>query len=522
MSNKIILYDTTLRDGAQREGLSFSVEDKLKIAIQLDRLGIDYIEGGMPASNPKDDDFFKKAKTLKLKKSKLAAFGPTRRKKSTAKEDTVLKAITKCGVNVSCIFGKSWDVHVKEALKTTLYENLDMISDSVSFLKSKGIEVVYDAEHFFDAFKDNKDYALRTLESAVNAGADWIVLCDTNGGTLSNDVYKITGIVKDALETTQIGIHAHNDADCAVSASLEAVRAGATHVQGTINGYGERCGNANLTSVIPNLILKMHKKTSVDRDRLKLLTEVAHYVSELANVTPNAHQPYIGQSAFAHKAGIHVSAVLKNSKTYEHIEPEQVGNMQRILLSELSGKSTITLKAKEFGVDLGKQPVKVKEILKSIKQMEHAGYYFEAADASFEILLQKKLAKYKPLFKLESFRVIAEKREDGRVMTEATIKVHCKGRRIVATAEGNGPVNALDLALRNAIEEVYPHLKDIKLSDYKVRVLDEKKGTGAVVRVLIETTDGEKSWGTIGVHENIIEASWEALVDSLQYGLTSD
>jgi 2-isopropylmalate synthase len=520
MSNKVILYDTTLRDGAQREGLSFSVEDKLKITEELDRLGIDYIEGGMPASNPKDDTFFKKAKSLDLKHAKLVAFGPTRRKKTNAEDDPVLKAISKCGVKTACIFGKSWDEHVRSALKTTLAENLEMISDSVKFLKSKGMEVIYDAEHFFDAYINNREYAIETIHAAIEAGCDCLVLCDTNGGTLPHKIGRIVTIVREIFETTELGVHAHNDTDCAVAASLEAIRVGATQVQGTINGYGERSGNANLVSIIPNLILKMDKQTSVTKERLKLLTEVSHYISELANETPDSHQPYVGKSAFAHKAGIHISAVTKNPITYEHIKPETVGNTQRVLLSELSGKSTIVIKAKELGVDLKRQPAKVKEILKHIKQMESAGYYFEAADGSFEVLLRKKLDKYKPLFKLESFRVIAEKREDGKVMTEATIKLHCKGKRLIATAEGNGPVNALDLALRNAIEEVYPHLKDLKLSDYKVRVLDEKKGTGADVRVLIETTDGEKSWGTIGVHENIIEASWEALVDSLQYGLT--
>ena len=519
MVKKITLYDTTLRDGAQREGLSFSVRDKIKIVNKLDQLGVDYIEGPMPGSNPKDDVFYQEAKKLKLINSKLVAFGPTRRKNITVYKDSVLKALLKCGVKTVCIFGKSWDVHVKTALNATQKENLKMIKGSIKYLKSKGLEVIYDAEHFFDAYKGNKEYAIQTLIAAQDAGADCIVLCDTNGGALPHEVKSVARKVKEVINKP-LGIHAHNDSDCAVANSLEAVRAGVTHVQGTVNGYGERCGNANLISIIPNLIIKMKKRTSVDKKKLKKLTEVAHYVSEIANIIPGTHQPYVGQSAFAHKAGVHVDAVVKDAKTYEHIQPDLIGNARRLLLSELSGKSTVVMKAKQFGVDLNKKPKTAKEILKSIKKLEHAGYHFEGADASFEILLKKKLKKHKPIFKLESFRVLAEKREDGKMMTEATIKVLCKNKRIVFTAEGNGPVNALDLALRGAIGKAYPNLKDLSLSDYKVRVLDEKKGTAAYVRVLIETTDGEKTWGTVGVHENIIEASWEALNDSVQYGLT--
>ena len=516
--NQVFLYDTTLRDGAQREGLSFSVEDKLKIAKQLDKLGVHYIEGGMPAANPKDAEFFKKAKSLKLKRAKLVAFGSTRYKKTIPSKDRAIQAIVKSGVKTACIFGKSWTVHVEQTLRTTLEENLKMISDSVRYLKAKGMEVVYDAEHFFDAYKEDRDYALQTLKAAEDEGADFIVLCDTNGGTMPQEVAEMTRIVRTHVDAP-IGIHAHNDSECAVANSLIAVRNGAVQVQGTINGYGERCGNANLISIIPALSLKMDVK-SMKKKNLSLLTETAHYVSELANISPDAHQSYVGQSAFAHKAGLHVSAMSQNEDSYQHINPKLVGNASRILISELSGKSNIVIRAKHLGIDLSKKPRKVENILAKIKELEHVGYHFEAADGSFELLMQKALSKHKPLFRLESFRVLMEKREGSEVLTEATIKLHCKGQRILATAEGNGPVNALDKALRKAIGKVYPALGKIDLSDYKVRVLDEKKGTGAFVRVLIESSDGKESWGTIGVSENIIEASWQALVDSIEFGLS--
>ncbi|TET54788.1 MAG: citramalate synthase [Actinobacteria bacterium] len=515
--NQVFLYDTTLRDGAQREGLSFTVQDKLKIAKQIDKLGIHYIEGGMPAANPKDAEFFREAKKLKLKHSKLVAFGSTRYKGVIASKDKSLKAIVNSGVKVACIFGKSWPIHVRKVLKTSLKENLAMISDSVKYLKNQGLEVIYDAEHFFDAYKSDSDYALKTLEAAEVGGADFLVLCDTNGGALPHEVDEIVKIVSNKHKTP-LGIHAHNDSESAVANSLIAVRSGVSQVQGTINGYGERCGNANLMSVIPALALKMNKK-AITNSRLRLLTETAHYVSEIVNVTPDAHQPYVGQSAFAHKAGLHVSAVSKDKDFYQHIDPSLVGNASRVLISELAGKSNVVIRAKHLGIDLSKEPRKVEKILKKIKELEYIGYHFEAADGSFEVMIKKYLKKYKPLFRLESFRVLMEKRKDTEVLTEATIKVHCKGKRIVATAEGNGPVNALDTALRMAIGKAYPSLKKINLSDYKVRVLDEKKGTGAVVRVLIESSDGKESWGTIGVSENIIEASWQALVDSLDYGL---
>jgi 2-isopropylmalate synthase len=514
---KVELYDTTLRDGAQTEGISLSAEDKLKIAQKADELGVHYIEGGWPGANPKDAEFFVRAQNLKLANARLAAFGMTRRAGGPVDSDPNLRALVDARTPVVTIVGKASEMQVRQVLETTLEENLAMISDSVRYLKGQGLAVFFDAEHFFDGYKENPRYALRTVEGAAESGVDWVVLCDTNGGTLP---YEVASIVRDVREimAVPIGIHAHNDCECAVANTLAAVREGAGMVHGTINGYGERCGNANLCSVIPNLALKMDVDC-ISRERLTGLTDLSHYVSELANVNPDSHQPFVGMSAFAHKGGIHASGVSKETRTYEHVRPELVGNIQRIVVSELSGRSTITLKAREMGINLEDKPDKLAEILKEIKQLEHIGYQFEAADGSFEILIKKALETYKAFFRLESFRVIMEKREDGKVMTEATVKIHVGGRRLIATAEGNGPVNALDRAIRMAVESSFPALKDIELTDYKVRVLDEKKGTAAVTRVLIETSDGEKTWGTIGVNENIIEASWEALVDSIEFGL---
>ncbi len=514
----VVIYDTTLRDGAAREGVAFSLEDKIKILKRLDAFGMHYVEGGYPASNPKDREFFAAARDVELKNAKLVAFGSTRRALTSASRDKEMKALVASGAPVACIVGKAWDFHVETALKISLDENIFMIAESVKYLKKKGLEVVFDAEHFFDAYKDNPAYALRAVEAAAEGGVDWVSLCDTNGGTLPHEVAGIVGEVRSRIPV-KLAIHAHNDSDCAVANTLAAVREGVKMVHGTVNGYGERCGNANLCSVIPNLVLKMDVDC-LPRDRLAGLTDLAHYVSELANIHPDAHQPFVGMSAFAHKGGIHASGVKSESKTYEHIRPELVGNIQRIVVSELSGKSTITLKAREMGFDLDAEPERLRDIVSQIKDLEHVGYQFEAADGSFEILVRKAMGTHKQFFKLESFRVIMEKREDGKVMTEATVKIHVGGRRLIATAEGNGPVNALDRAIRIAIGRSYPALKDIELTDYKVRVLDEKKGTAAVTRVLIETSDGEKSWGTIGVNENIIEASWQALVDSLEYGLS--
>jgi len=514
----VTLYDTTLRDGTQREGLSLSAEDKVRVALKLDALGVHYIEGGFPGSNPKDIEFFERAKTLKLENAVISAFGSTCRKDTPAKEDSGLAALLETGCAALCIFGKAWDVHVTETLQTTLDENVRMVRDSVAFLKAAGRTVFFDAEHFFDGYAHNAGYAIEVCRAAADAGADAVVLCDTNGGTLPHEVLRAVNVVKLEIDVP-LGIHAHNDAGCAVANSLLAVDAGCEHVQGTANGYGERAGNADLLAIIPSLVLKMNDEC-ISRDQLKLLTEVSHFVAETANISPNPHQPYVGASAFAHKGGVHASAAARLPEAYEHIDPAAVGNLARVVVSELAGRASLTMKASELGIDLTGDPETVGAMLDSIKDLEHQGYSFEAADASLEVMLRKRLGTYEPFFKLESFRCIMEKREDGRVMTEATIKIHVEGHRYIATAEGNGPVNALDKALRIAIGRYYPHLEEFELTDFKVRVLDEKKGTGAITRVLIETSNGDKSWGTVGVSENIIEASWEALVDSVDFGLS--
>ncbi len=514
----ITLYDTTLRDGTQREGLSLSVDDKLRIAQRLDALGVHYVEGGFPGSNPKDIEFFERARDLKLETATVSAFGTTCRKGMAAEEDPGLAALLETGCEALCIFGKAWDLHVTETLRAPLEENVRMVRDSVAYLKSQGRTVFFDAEHFFDGYAHDAGYAIEVVRAAAEAGADAVVLCDTNGGTMPHEVLRAVGVVR--LETdVALGIHAHDDAGCAVANSLLAVDAGCTHVQGTANGYGERAGNADLLSIIPALVLKMDREC-VSRDQLKLLTEVSHFIAETANISPDPHHPYTGASAFAHKGGVHASAAARLPEAYEHVDPAAVGNLARVVVSELAGRASLTMKAAELGIDLTGDQETAGAVLDSIKELEHRGYSFEAADASLEVMLKKRLGTYQPLFRLESFRCIMEKREDGRVMTEATIKIHVGGHRYIATAEGNGPVNALDKALRIAIGRYYPALDDFELTDFKVRVLDEKKGTGAVTRVLIETADGEKSWGTVGVSENIIEASWEALVDSVEYGLS--
>jgi 2-isopropylmalate synthase len=513
------LYDTTLRDGSQREGLSFSVQDKLKIARKLDELGIHYIEGGWPGSNPKDIDFFSAVKNVALKNSKVVAFGSTRRKNIKPEEDKNLQALLQAGTDTICIFGKSWDVHVTSVLITTLEENLKMIHDSVVYLKNKGLEVVYDAEHFFDGYLKNKEYAMDTLRAAQAAGSDMIVLCETNGGVMPGEVARVVREVRKEIGLP-LGIHAHNDSGCAVANSILAVEEGVTQVQGTINGYGERCGNANLVSIIPDLVLKLGIEC-VSRDQLGRLTEVAHLISEIANVAPDPHQPYVGESAFAHKGGVHVSAVLRQKGAYEHIDPIVVGNVQRILVSELSGAKTIIQKAKEIaGIELSKDEEKVMAILKKLKKREHEGYHYEAADGSFALFVLKNIGAYKPLFDLESYKVTIDRWRSGKYDTEAIVKLRVHGHRFVEVAEGNGPVNALDSAARKALRTAYPQLAQIDLVDYKVRVLSEEKGTAANVRVLIEHADEHSSWGTVGVSENIIDASWEALVEGIEYGLT--
>jgi len=514
----ITLYDTTLRDGTQRENLSLSVEDKLRICQRLDDLGVHYIEGGWPGANPKDTEFFERARDLELSSAVISAFGSTRRKDVSVEQDAQIQGLLDTGAKALCVFGKAWDIHVTETLHATLEENLAMVGDTVRYLKEQGRTVFFDAEHFFDGYANNASYAIEVCTVAAEAGADAVVLCDTNGGTLPHEVLRTVSAMRLVIEVP-LGIHAHNDAGCAVANSLIAIDAGCTHVQGTVNGYGERAGNANLTTIIPSLVLKMNDDC-ITRDQLRLITEVSHFVAETANISPEPHQPYVGSSAFAHKGGIHASAAQRLPEAYEHIDAALVGNLARVVVSEMAGRASLQMKAQELGIDLTGDPETVGAVLDNIKELEHQGYSFEAADASLEVMLRKQMGTYEPFFKLESFRAIMEKREDGKVMTEATIKVHIGGHRYIATAEGNGPVNALDKALRIAIGRFYPALDAIELMDFKVRVLDEKKGTAAVTRVLIESSDGEKSWGTVGLSENIIEASWEALVDSVVFGLS--
>ncbi len=520
--NKIKLFDTTLRDGTQGSGISLSVDDKLKIAQALDRLGVHYIEGGWPGSNPKDEEFFKKARSLKFKTSKLTAFGSTRRKDRAAHNDPSMLALLRVKTKVACIFGKSWDLHVIHALRATLEENLNMIYDSVRFLKSKGLEVIYDAEHFFDGFRADKAYAMSALAQAYKAGADNLTLCDTNGGSLPFQVAEIVREVKKQLPKVSLGIHTHNDSDCAVANALMAVEEGCTLVQGTINGYGERCGNANLVSIIANLNLKMGLNP-LPQEHLQSLTDVSRFVSEIVNLVPNDHQPYVGYSAFAHKGGVHVSAMARHMKTYEHIDPALVGNNRRILVSELSGQSNILLKAQELKLDFSKDSVAVKNVIETVKKMEQQGYQFEGAEASFAILVQKALGVHKTFFELESFKVSDEKDSQTEVMiSEASLKIRVKGVEQHTVSKGSGPVNALDGALRKALEPFYPALKKVSLTDFKVRVIDASSGTKAKVRVLIESRDEKDEWVTIGVSENIIDASWQALVDSIEYKLLKD
>jgi 2-isopropylmalate synthase len=512
------LYDTTLRDGMQQEGMSVSVDEKARIALKLDELGIDFIEGGFPASNPKEIEFFRRMRDERLRHAELVAFGMTRRKGVPAGSDDGLRVLAEIFTPTVAIVGKTWSLHLSKVLRVGRDENLRMIDDSVRFLSAQGKHVVYDAEHFFDAWRDDREYALRCVTTAAEAGAAVVCLCDTNGASLPPFVADAVGEVTAALDGVLVGIHAHNDSDCAVANSLVAVAAGARQVQGTINGYGERCGNANLVSIIPALKLKMGFPVVGD-EQLERLTETSHFVADVVNAAIWAHAPYVGRSAFAHKGGLHVAAVEKAPQTFEHVDPEKVGNEQRIVVSELSGRGAVLRKAHELGLKLEGDDKRVSTVLKRLKAREHEGYHYEAADASFDLLLREELAPHEPLFRLESFRVIVEKREDGEAVVEATIKVHVGGERIISTAEGNGPVNALDSALRKAIVGKYPHLADIELVNYKVRILDEAKGTGAVTRVLLDASDGDESWGSIGVSENIIEASWEALVDSIEFGM---
>jgi len=515
---EVKIYDTTLRDGSQAEEIAFSLEDKLLITEKLDELGVHYIEGGWPSSNPKDLRYFQEVKKLKLKGAKVVAFGSTCRKGISPEQDENIQALLASGTEVVTVFGKSWDIHPLEAMDLTLEENLSLIGDSIAYLKRHVPEVIYDAEHFFDGYKANPEYALKTVLAAEEAGADCIVLCDTNGGSLPHEIAEIVREVKEKVKVP-LGIHCHNDTESAVANTLMAVREGVTHVQGTINGYGERCGNANLCSVIPNLVLKMGVEC-IPRERLRRLREVSRFVSELANLSTSKHQPYVGDSAFAHKGGVHVSAVLKAPKTYEHIEPELVGNARRVLVSDLSGESNLLAKARDFGIELKKGTPLTRKILKTLKEMEFDGYQFEGAEGSLKLLMKKEMGLHKHFFDLLSWRVVVEKRGDReQPLSEATIMVRVGDRVEHTAALGNGPVNALDNALRKALEKFYPELKEVKLIDYKVRVLSTKEGTAATTRVLIESSDGREVWGTVGVSENIIEASWKALVDSIDYKL---
>ena len=538
LPDHVDIFDTTLRDGSQQEGLSLTVNDKLRVAEQLDHLGVAYIEGGYAGANPKDDEFFALAPTeLNLKTATLVAFGSTRRPSSRADRDESLLQLVKAGTEAVCIVAKAWDVHVTDALRTTLDEAKAMAFDSVDFLRQQGLRVFFDAEHFFDGYQANPSFSLGVLRAAEEAGAECLVLCDTNGGTLPHQAEAIVKEVVGKFDA-QVGVHFHNDGGCAVGNALAAVRAGATHVQGCINGYGERTGNADLSAAIPNLTLKMGVRT-IPPERIQLLTPVAHHISELVNVTPHPQQPYVGSSAFAHKGGLHVSAIARRRDAYEHVPPDAVGNGTRFVVSEMAGRSTLAIKAAELGLELDGKALG--EVIDTLKQLEHRGYHFEAADGSLELLMRAATGWRQDYYRLESFRVISDRSHESvafdndeawgteslpmpgsfeqALTTEATVRLFVGQERMVATAEGNGPVNALDTALRKAIAPRYPVLEHVRLTDYRVRVLDTYKGTGAVTRVLLDTTDGERSWSTIGVSENIIEASWEALNDSIVFGL---
>ena len=523
------IFDTILRDGSQQEGLSLTVDDKLRVAEQLDHLGVTFIEGGWPGANPKDVEFFARAKKeLTLGTATLVAFGSTRRAGVKPDEDAVLANLVEAGAPVACIVAKSWDRHVAEALRTSLDEAVAMVADSVRFLREHDLRVFLDAEHFFDGYYGNPEFALDVLAAAEEAGAEALVLCDTNGGRLPDDVGQAVADVR-ARTSAQLGIHCHNDAGCAVANSLVAVQAGATQVQGCINGYGERAGNTDLSAAIPNLSLKLNVRT-IPSDRLERLTPVSHHIAELVNIAPSPQQPYVGNSVFAHKGGLHASAVARSADLYEHVEPNTVGNGTRVVVSEMAGRSTLAMKAAELGLEIDGEVLG--RVLDELKHLEHEGYHFEVADGSLELLLRRAAGWVANFFVVESFRVITdhaghdvERDDDGvagepaGLLTEATVKVHVGGERVVAVAEGNGPVNALDGALRGAIGSKFPALDTIHLTDYRVRVLDTGRGTGAVTRVLVDTTDGQRTWTTIGVSENIIEASWQALYDSIVFGL---
>jgi 2-isopropylmalate synthase len=514
----IQIYDTTLRDGMQGEGMSLSAEEKLRVAHRLDALGVHLVEAGFPGSNPKELELFELLARETFATAEIAAFGMTRRRDLRADADPALRVLADCFAPVVTLVGKTWGLHLEKVVKVDRDENLRMIEESIAFLVAQGKRVVYDAEHCLDGWRDDRDYALRCLRAAAEAGAETVVPCDTNGASLPGQIAEtIADVVAHLADTgVRVGTHNHNDLECGVANSLAAVEAGATHVQGTMNGYGERCGNANLVSIIPNLQLKMGHEC-LPADRLAMLTETAHYLDELLNRTPNADQPYVGKNAFAHKGGMHVAGVMEDASTFEHMDPQVVGNRRDLLISELSGKGTVLARAEDAGIALDDGGAR--RVVERVKELEHAGYHYEAADGSFELLLRKESGEYEPLFRLESWRVTVEKRADGKVETEATIKIWANGERYVRTGEGNGPVNALDNALRSAVGESHPELNDTGLVNFKVRILDETKGTEAVTRVLLDASDGHDVWGSIGVSENVIEASWDALVDSLEYAI---
>jgi 2-isopropylmalate synthase len=529
-SNQIFIYDTTLRDGSQREGLSLSLEDKLRIAKELDRLGVPFIEGGWPGANPKDVQFFWQIKEEPLTQAEVVAFCSTRRPHIAAADDSMLQAILAASTRWVTIFGKSWDLHVTEGLKTTLDENLAMIRDSIEYLRSQGRRVIYDAEHWFDGYKHNPEYALKTLVAARDAGAEWLVLCDTNGGTLPHEVGQI---VREVVEVVGVrgqelgenrpllGIHTHNDSDTAVANALAGVMEGVRMVQGTMNGYGERCGNANLCSLIPNLQLKLGY-TCIQDEQLAQLTQASRLISEVVNLAPDDHAPFVGRSAFAHKGGIHVSAVERNPLTYEHLNPEQVGNQRRIVISDQAGLSNVLAKARTFGHELNKQDPACRQILERLKELENEGYQFEAAEASFDLLMREALGYRQQFFELKGFQVHCDMLESlgGNYSNAlATIKVAVNGKDILDAAEGNGPVSALDAALRKALQNFYPEITQFHLTDYKVRILDSGAGTSAKTRVLVESSNGQKRWTTVGVSPNILEASYQAVVEGIEYGL---
>jgi 2-isopropylmalate synthase len=509
------LYDATLRDGMQGPGLTLSAAEKVRVARKLDELGVHLIEAGFPASNPKELELFELLADERFEQAEIAAFGMTRRRDVAAADDDGLQVLAGCFAPVCTIVGKTWALHLEKVVRVDRAENLAMIAESIAYLVDAGKRVIYDAEHFFDAVRDDRDYALDCLRAAAGAGAETVAICDTNGSSLPGQVAEATAAVIGAVgDRVRVAIHCHNDAECGVANSLAAVDAGARQVQGTMNGVGERTGNANLVSIIANLQLKMGRRVLSD-EQLARLTETAHFVDELLNRPPNRSQPYVGRDAFAHKGGMHVAGVRADSATFEHVEPALVGNTRELLVSELAGRHTVSERASAAGLDV--DDAAAQRVIDRVKLLEHGGYQFEAADGSFDLLLRRESGDYEPLFRLESWRVIVEQRVDGQVETEATIKIWLDGERYVRTAEGNGPVNALDAALRDAIGEIHPHLKDIELVNYKVRILDEDHGTGATTRVLIDASDGQDVWGSIGVNENIIAASWEALVDSLAY-----